>query len=418
MIFMTKKSHNYIISISEAFRTISVEFLLLLIPLIGFNKLNLSNTSIGFAVSLTSIGYLFFGQFAGVLVDKMSRKYLISTLLFFKSIMFVLFSIMLIFTFLNQITYFLIVFLIGLAIVIIETAFTAWIPDIYNLDELSKINGLIQISRSSAGLIGPALGGVCISLIGENYSLFLISILLLFGSLLILRIKNPNISHERKIVKKSESRKKLSIKTFKVIFNNNILRTIVFTTGTINFSMSIYTTLAVVFLIKDLQLSETLTGSFISLGGIGALIGSVLSPKLIKKFGVKKIMIYGPIIPSFGLLLVGLSQGKLGLYIYIIGIISCFASRSLGSVARITIQQILIPSYVRGEVSGTMIMLTWGMIPLGSLFGGILSDFIGIRATIIIAAVFLISSNFWMLNKKIRNLHTENLKNNDINSFS
>jgi hypothetical protein len=85
---------------------------------------------------------------------------------------------------------------------------------------------------------------------------------------------------------------------------------------------------------------------------------------LIKKFDVLSVMIFGPIIPSFGLLFMGFSYGKAGIFVFITGIIFCYAARSIGSIARMTVQQIILPSHIRGEISGVMMMITWGMIPI------------------------------------------------------
>ncbi|MGW8449563.1 MFS transporter, partial [Bacillus wiedmannii] len=180
---------------------------------------------------------------------------------------------------------------------------------------------------------------------------------------------------------------------------------------TINFAISMYTAIVVIFLVKDLNLSTSLTGILMSLSGIGAIIGSFLAPKLINKLGVIKVMVFAPIIPSCGLLLASFAKGEPGIIIFVMGTILFFISRSIGSIARVTIQQIVLPSHIRGEISGSMMMMTWGTIPLGALFSGILSDIIGVQSVLTVAGILLIVSNLWMLNKKIISLKDEQLEN-------
>ncbi|MGJ3223660.1 transporter, partial [Geobacillus thermoleovorans] len=43
-----------------------------------------------------------------------------------------------------------------------------------------------------------------------------------------------------------------------------------------------------------------------------------------------------------------------------------------------------------------------GMIPLGSMVGGLVSDILGLRTVLILAGILLIFSNFWMINSDIR----------------
>jgi MFS family permease len=257
---------NFQIGIAEILRLLSTEILMILIPILGINILNLNNSSIGFAISLSSIGFLIFGYIAGLIADSWNRKYMMVTLLLIKSLLFGMFAYLALSSNLTKLNYFLIIFLIGLVIVIIETTLTAWIPDIYSKDELAGINSLLQFSRSSANLLGPALGGVVIGIFGEELTMTFISCSLLISSILMLGIKNSNkVTVER-------TRKINIIKNIKYILKNNILKSIVLTTSTINFSMSMYGAIVIIFLIKDLKLSESLTGIILSLGGVGALL--------------------------------------------------------------------------------------------------------------------------------------------------
>ncbi|GAB6524601.1 MFS transporter [Bacillus cereus] len=409
---MQNKIKNIQIGTEETIRYISTEILMLLIPIIGINVLALNNSSIAIAASLASMGYLLFGYISGLIADKWNRQYIITTTLLINSLVFGLFSYLTLSANLTKESYFIIILLLSLCLVVIETTMTTWMPDIYTNKELSSINGLIQFARSSANLIGPALGGICIGILGETYTLLCISICLIVSCITIITIKGPKKKQNKNIQeKKVVNKKSTRIENLKYIFKNNILRTLVFTTGTINFAISMYTAIVVIFLVKDLNLSTSLTGILMSLSGIGAIIGSFLAPKLINKFGVIKVMVFAPIIPSCGLLLASFAKGEPGIIIFVIGTILFFISRSIGSIARVTIQQIVLPSHIRGEISGSMMMMTWGTIPLGALFAGILSDIIGVQSVLTVAGILLIVSNIWMLNKKIINLKDEQLEN-------
>jgi len=409
---MKKKFQDLQIGTEETLRYISVEGLILLIPIIGIKVLELNNSLIGLAISLSSIGYLLFGYIAGLIADKWNRQQVIITSLLVKALCFGLFSYLVLSSNLNKSSYFFIICMISLFLVIIETTITAWIPDIYTNENLSGINGVIQFSKSSANLIGPFLGGLSIDKLGISWTLLLIATCLIISSLSILKVgkyvKPKNINLENGYLSKTEKKIK-RLENVKYIFTNNVLRNLVLTTGTINFAISIYTAMVVIFLVGTLGLSTYLTGVVISLSGIGALLGSFITPRLIKKFGVIKIMVFGPIIPSFGLLLASFAYEKMGVILFIIGSICFFTARSIGSVARVTVQQMVVPSHIRGEVSGTMIMLTWGTIPLGALCAGVLSDVIGVQKVLILAGIILILSNCWLLNRRILNLDDKRL---------
>ncbi|WP_252181459.1 hypothetical protein [Geobacillus thermoleovorans] len=99
---------NFQIGIAEILRLLSTEILMILIPILGINILNLNNSSIGFAISLSSIGFLIFGYIAGLIADSWNRKYMMVTLLLIKSLLFGMFAYLALSSNLTKLNYFLI----------------------------------------------------------------------------------------------------------------------------------------------------------------------------------------------------------------------------------------------------------------------------------------------------------------------
>jgi MFS family permease len=404
-----KKQKFIQFGIEETLRNLAIDMLMLLIPIIGLKTLDLNNSSIGAAVALSSMGYLFFGYVAGIIADKWGKKKVLISSLFLKSITFGYFSYLVLTANLTPVIFFVLITFLSLVLVIIETTMTSWMPEICETDELPSINGVIQFSRSSANLIGPALGGLIIGFFGESSTLFIISLMIIISAIIIFTIRQLETSKPRynNVLTRSN---KFKLDNFIIVIKNPVLRSIVLTTATINFSFAIFTAMSIIFLIEELTISTALTGILISLGGIGAIIGSLIAPRLIKKYGVLNVMVYGPIIPNVGLLITSFAYGKYDIFIFSIGIIAFFAARSIGSVARVTAQQLIIPEHIRGKVSGTIMMLTWGAIPVGALSSGILSEIIGLRGVMIFSGILLLLSNAWMFNKELMKYKNKELK--------
>ncbi|WP_146551436.1 MFS transporter [Rummeliibacillus sp. SL167] len=389
---------NIILLFTESFRIIVFEIFAIMLPLIGLKLLKLDNFSIGISLFLFSVGYLIFSYLAGKIVDSYNKKNLIIYIYGIEVILLYLFYIFIHNGNLSILIYYTLILIIGLSVVFIETAITAWIPDIYLSEELSNGAGVLQTGKSISNLIAPTIGGGLISLYGYNNTIIFLCIVLLINIPLIVLIKGYESSKKSKTVRKSTLKY-----TFEYIIKNPILKSIMFTTATINFSFSIYSSLIIIYLSKNFKLSEYIIGIILSISGIGALIGSVISSHLIKKFGSISIMIFGPIIPSFGLLLISIPKTKFYLLFIFIGIFLSLFSRSIGSIARLTVQSLTIPSEKRAEVNGTLMMFTWGMIPIGTLVGSYLSDILGIQKIMIMAGLCLIFSNFFMVRLWISN---------------
>ena len=122
---------NIILLIAESFRIIAFEIFSILIPLIGLKILNLDNFSIGISLFLFSIGYLIFSYTAGRIVDAYNKKKLIIWIYITQSILLCVFYMYIDYNSLFIWIYYLLILMLGLSVVFIETAVTAWMPDIY-----------------------------------------------------------------------------------------------------------------------------------------------------------------------------------------------------------------------------------------------------------------------------------------------
>jgi MFS family permease len=70
---------------------------------------------------------------------------------------------------------------------------------------------------------------------------------------------------------------------------------------------------------------------------------------------------------------------------------------SLGSF-----QAAVIPDQLRSRVWGAILVVNWGVRPIGALAGGFIAAFIGLEATMWIAAVGGIAGVLWLLPSRMR----------------
>ena len=63
------------------------------------------------------------------------------------------------------------------------------------------------------------------------------------------------------------------------------------------------------------------------------------------------------------------------------------ASFVLYNITQVSFRQGLCPPGLLGRMNATMRFLVWGTLPLGGAIGGILGTLIGVRATLLVAAI-------------------------------
>jgi hypothetical protein len=57
------------------------------------------------------------------------------------------------------------------------------------------------------------------------------------------------------------------------------------------------------------------------------------------------------------------------------------------NITQVSFRQGLCPPHLLGRMNATMRFLVWGTMPLGGLLGGILGEKVGVRETLLIAAI-------------------------------
>jgi len=178
----------------------------------------------------------------------------------------------------------------------------------------------------------------------------------------------------------------------KYLYNHKVLRRLVLTTATIGVCYSMGTATMVLFIIKELELTPKYFGVILTIQGLGALLGAIVAPKASKKFGRSIMMTLGITGSSVILLAQGFAPN---IYVFVaLATMGGFAIAQWNILLMATYQSV-IPNELYGRIHGTRRTLVWGMMPIGSLLGGVLAHF-SLRLPMfvggVIASVIAISS--------------------------
>ncbi len=140
------------------------------------------------------------------------------------------------------------------------------------------------------------------------------------------------------------------------------------------------TSTIVLFIVNELKLPKPYFGVILTIQGIGAIAGAVIAPKASNKFGRSIMMTLGILLSSLVLLFQGFAPN---IYIFVaLATLGAFTI-SHWNVLLMAVYQTVIPNEIYGRIHGTRRTLVWGMMPIGSLIGGVLAQ-IGLRIPIYI----------------------------------
>jgi MFS family permease len=265
-------------------------------------------------------------------------------------------------------------FVIGVCEVAADTTAQSLIPQILEEKNFEKGNSRLQISETVIqGFVGGPLSGF-IYAIAIALPFFINSLGLAVASLLALSIPIKYLQDVRTDNVEKEKKKFVADMKFGIryLFNEKVLRRLVITTASIGVCYSMGTATMVLFIIKELELPKQLFGVILAIQSIGAIAGAFMAPRLSEKFGRSNVMTFGIVSSSVVLLLQGFSPN-----IFIFVAFATFGGFAISqwNILLMATYQTVIPNELYGRIHGTRRTLVWGMMPIGSLLGGVLAHF-------------------------------------------
>ena len=367
-------------------------------PLIAISLTD-STVLISITGAMVMLPWLLFAIPIGAMVDRVDRRYILATSNAIRSA--VVGAVALAIATDRLTIYWLIAaaFVIGVCEVANDTTAQSLIPQILDEEHYEKGNSRLQISETVVqGFVGAPLSGFLYAL-AIYLPFFVNSIGYAVAAILALSIP---IHYLQEVRKESSDLEKpgfvADIKFgIKYLYNHITLRRLVLTTATIGVCYSMGTATIALFIIKELELSPKYFGVVLSIQGVGALLGAIVAPKASKKFGRSIMMTLGIVLSSVVLLLQGFSPN-----IYVFVALATFGGFAIAqwNILLMATYQTVIPNHLYGRIHGTRRTLVWGLMPIGSVLGGVLAQY-GLRIPLYVGGfiatlIALLSIRFFM----------------------
>ena len=335
--------------------------------------------------AMVMLPWLLFAIPIGALVDRLDRRFILAGS---NAIRAVIIGVVALGVATHHVTiYWLIAasFIIGVCEVAADTTSQSLIPQLLEKENFEKGNSRLSISETVVqGFIGSPLSGVLYA-IAIYLPFFFNSFGYVVSALLALSIPIKYLQDVR--TENAEKEKKNFIQDMKFgiqyLYNHKVLRRLVVTTSVIGVCYSMGTSTMVLFLVEEMNMPKPLFGVILTIQGLGAIAGSIVAPKASKKFGRATMMTFGIFFSSLVLLGQGFSPN---LFVFVA--LATFGAFTISqwNILLMATYQTVIPNELYGRIHGTRRTIVWGMMPFGSLIGGVLAHY-GLRLPMYVGGV-------------------------------
>jgi len=144
-------------------------------------------------------------------------------------------------------------------------------------------------------------------------------------------------------------------------------------------------------------------GLVLSIGALGALLGALFTSRISNRIGLGHTLVGAALIGDLAPL--GLPFTPAGSWAMPL-LATAFFVRGAGvtgcNVHVAAIRQTLIPEQLRGRTNASYLLAVAGVIPLGALLGGWLGTAVGLRPTLAIGTVGLLSTAMFLIFSTVR----------------
>jgi MFS family permease len=257
-------------------------------------------------------------------------------------------------------------------------------------EDLPNAIALNSAMVNGARLIGPSVAGVLIAAFGEAgcFSIDALSYAAVILSLLAMRIAPKPRAHGSSRVWEELTA------GLRYATESPPIRSILLLVAVVSLAGVPYTVLMPVFAVQILEGGPHTLGSLMTASGVGAVVGGLWLASRPSVLGLGRVITVAAGVFGVALVLFAFSRNQ-WLSMALLGVVG--GAMLIQMAASNTVLQTIVDENKRGRIMSIYTMAFFGMVPFGSLLGGVLSEAIGAPLTIAAGGVLTLLAGlvFW-----------------------
>jgi predicted MFS family arabinose efflux permease len=275
---------------------------------------------------------------------------------------------------------------VGAASVLFEIADHAYLPGLVEAEHLNDANASLGATESVAEVAGPALAGALFQWLGGPYAIALNALTYLLSAGFLGAISHreakPEISERPRLGRDVADGLGAALAEPRVA-------PLLIMEGSNALFGSFFSALYLIFALRILGLTTSMLGLTVACGGIGALAGSWIGPRVARVLGVGPAIATLSLSAALSMFLIPLAPGERtsGMAFLSAGQVVGDALWVASGILATSLRQSLLPQAMLGRVAATFQATAGGLGIAGALIGGYLGGVLGPRETLLIATI-------------------------------
>jgi MFS family permease len=377
---------------------------MLALPITAAVTLGATSIQMGILSALGSLPALLFGLLAGVWVDHHKRRMVLIGADIGRAVILSIIPLSALAGMMRLEVLYVVGFLAGTLGSFFNIAYRSYLPSLVTGGQLLRANSRLELSNSIAEIIGPGLAGGVVQLIGAPIAIVIDAFSFIISALSIglIRVKEPELQcGDTSIHVGQEIRDGL-----RHVFGEARLRALAGCITSLSFFNAAFEAVQILYLTRQLGLSASWLGIIFAGGSVGLLLGAIIAERVNRRVGLGKSMLLAVLLTGGSDLLFPIAGRFQALWLVISLLILAQFFFGIGltmfQIGQVSLRQSLTPDQLQGRMNATMSLLSWGIVPVGALLGGVLGEILGVRPILLLAALGEICAVFWLYFSPIR----------------
>lgn len=268
---------------------------------------------------------------------------------------------------------------------VFASASQAFLKRVVGSENLLEANGKLHGTLWLANLLGPAIGGVVIGLVGAALTVLIDAVSFLFSAIMLLFVRKVDDTAAKK------GRLGVDVKAgVSFLVRHRSLRRLLASYALMSWTIVLLSPIQTLFLIRELHTSSLQYGMAVAIPCVGGLVGAMFARRIAGKLGMLSTMRWSGLLRGPWVVLVPLAwPGWWGLSVAIVGWFGLLTAASIYNATQTTYRQLHTPDQLMGRVTASWSMVVRCGQPVAALAGGGLATVIGLRPTLVVGAVIL-----------------------------
>jgi MFS family permease len=373
------RNHDYLFLVAgQGVSVLGAQIVSVALPLLALD-LTRSPAQAGLVAALAAAPYLVLSLVAGALVDRWNRRTVLVACNVVRAAVFLWVPLGYALGVLDLLQLCVLALVSGTAFVFFTITELAVLPQLVPHPQLARAGSVNAVAESTAGLVGPGLGGTLVGagrtpLAGGALAFLVAGGAYAVSALSLLLIRRPL----RGTGARGAPVRREVAAGLRFLWECQEIRRIALTSAALNLLFS-PAQLAIIVHAQELRASPAEVGLIFSVGGAAGIAGGLLAPRLTRRVPVGRALAGAVVVWALAMPLLPAATALWAL-------VAAWAVVTFVSpvydVTQLAYRLALIPAELQGRVNSTFRFIAWGLRPIAVGVGGLALGAVGARPTL------------------------------------